>query len=205
MDKCLLHAVTSGNKSVKEVISICKEISPFIDSIHIREHKKTAREIYEIGKELIESGIPVSKLIVNNRVDAAAALGITRVQLGFHSLPVSAIKNAYPELSIGKSVHSMNEALAAEEEGADSLLYGHVYPTLSKEGLQPRGLEELRDIADAVSIPVFAIGGIKPSNVKEVEQTGCYGVTIMSGIFNAEKPSKAAYEYKNQLERMLHE
>jgi thiazole tautomerase (transcriptional regulator TenI) len=200
-----LHAVTTGKKSINETASICLDISPFVDAIHIREHEKTAREIYELGRQMIKAGVPVDKLIINNRVDVAAALGIKKVHLGYHSLPVTAARHSYSQLSIGKSVHSLAEALQAEEDGADYILFGHIYPTGSKIGIPPKGIEELTQITASLSIPVIAIGGILPANVREVIQVGCSGIAVMSGIFDAEDPDKAAINYQNHLELMLDE
>ncbi|EDL65534.1 thiazole tautomerase TenI [Bacillus sp. SG-1] len=205
MKKPVLHAVTTGKKSIEETASICLDISPHVEAIHIREHTKTAREIYELGKKMIDFGIPADQIIINNRVDVAAALGICPVQLGYHSLPVNVVKESFSRLSIGKSVHSLLEAVEAEEEGADYILFGHVYPTSSKKGLTPRGLDELTQLISNVTIPVIAIGGILPSNAREVIQKGCSGIAVMSGIFDAVDPVKAAIDYQNHLELIFHE
>jgi thiazole tautomerase (transcriptional regulator TenI) len=205
MKKPILHAITTGKKSINETASICLDICPYVDAIHIREHWKTAREIYELGKKLIETGMPSDKIIVNNRVDAAAALGIGKVHLGYHSLPVKAVRISFPKLSIGKSVHSLAEALEAEDDGADSILFGHIYQTGSKEGLPPKGLKELSLLNASLSVPILGIGGIRPSNVRSVIQTGCTGIAVVSGIFDAGNPVKAAIDYQNHLELMLDE
>lgn len=205
MKKPVLHAVTTGQKSIDETASICLNISPYVEAIHIREHQKTAREIYELAKKLLGLGVPADKIIINNRVDAAAALGICQVQLGYHSLPVNVVKESYPGFSIGKSVHSLSEALQAEEQGADYILYGHVFPTPSKKGLAPKGLEQLTQIISQVTIPVLAIGGIMPGNAWEVIQKRCSGIAVMSRIFDAEDPVQAAKDYQNHLELIFHE
>ncbi|WP_421385059.1 thiazole tautomerase TenI [Bacillus salacetis] len=205
MKQPVLHAVTTGRMTTDETVSICLDILPYIDAIHIREHLKTAREVYELGKTMLEQGIPNEKLVINNRVDVAAALGIDRVQLGYHSLTVQVVKQSFPQLFIGKSVHSLPEALLAEEEGADGIIYGHVFQTDSKNALAPRGLAELSSISEKLSIPVTAIGGILPSNMEEVFQTGCSGIAVMSGIFNAKDPIQSAIQYQKQLEMIADE
>jgi thiazole tautomerase (transcriptional regulator TenI) len=205
MRKPVLHAVTTGGKTVEETVSDAILISPFVEAIHIREHAKTAREIFELTQRMIESGVPADKIIINNRVDAAVAAGIRGVQLGYHSLPVSTVRNAFPQLSIGKSVHSLHEALQAESEGADYILYGHVFETGSKTGLNPKGLEELKTITAALTIQVLAIGGIKLDNLHKVVKAGVSGIAVMSGIFNTDRQAETAIAYQNQLEMVFHE
>jgi thiazole tautomerase (transcriptional regulator TenI) len=205
MKKPVLHAITNGRNTIEETASICLDICPYVDAIHIREHDKTANQIFELGKRLIETGIPTEKLVVNNRVDAAAALGIQNIQLGYHSLPVPAVKRSFPELSVGKSIHTLTEAFQAVEEGADYLVYGHIFQTDSKEGIPSRGAAEFTSIAAHVSIPLIAIGGIRPSNAREVIKHGCAGIAVMSGIFSAEDPIVAAKDYQTRLEMIVDE
>ena len=82
--------------------------------------------------------------------------------------------------TIGASVHSPEEALEAEALGADYVTAGHVFATDCKKGAVPRGLEFLRKTADAVSLPVFAIGGISPENIGAVREAGAAGACMMS-------------------------
>jgi thiamine-phosphate pyrophosphorylase len=83
---------------------------------------------------------------------------------------------------IGCSVHSVDEARRAEHLGADYLTAGHIYATDCKKGLPPRGLDFLRDVCEAVDIPVYAIGGISPDpyQIREVMEAGAKGACIMS-------------------------
>ena len=89
-------------------------------------------------------------------------------------------KDWKPKL-LGISVHSLEEAVLAERLGAGYLTAGHIFATDCKKGLPPRGLSFLREIASAVRIPVYGIGGMDRSKEKEVEETGAAGICIMSG------------------------
>lgn len=80
----------------------------------------------------------------------------------------------------GTSVHSVEDALKAYELGADYVLAGHVFETDCKKGLPGRGLEFIRNVSDAISISVYAIGGITPDNYKDVIASGAKGAAIMS-------------------------
>jgi thiazole tautomerase (transcriptional regulator TenI) len=198
-EKPLLHAISTGKQSIDRLVDTALGIHPFVEVIHIREHDKSVSEIYEIGKRLLDGGVPPGKIIINNRVDAAIALGVKGVQLGFHSLPVEAVKNAFSSLSVGKSVHSFQEAVQAEKEGADYILYGHVFSTNSKDGIAPKGMEELQKITYHLNIPVIAIGGIKQKNVVKTMDTKVTGIAVLSGIFDAVDPIRAAKEYADIL------
>lgn len=119
--------------------------------------------------------------IVNDRLDVALALQ-SPCQLRHDSLPLPAARRAAPRLVIGRSVHSREEAMAAERDGADYLVFGHVFASASKPGLPPRGVAALAEVAAAVSVPVLAIGGIRAANAREVLRSGCAGAVVQSAI-----------------------
>ncbi|MCD8510902.1 MAG: thiamine phosphate synthase [Bacillus sp. (in: Bacteria)] len=163
-------------------------LEPYVDYFHLREKTFTAQDLLEAVEVLKVQRIPTSKIIINDRVDVAAVSMTAGVQLAYHSLAVEAVKAHFPMLKVGKSVHSVEEAVDAEGAGADYLLYGHIFPTQSKPGLSPRGIGNLEKVARAVSIPVIAIGGIKPENAGQVMDAGAGGIAIMSGLLEAEDP-----------------
>ncbi|SET36689.1 thiazole tautomerase (transcriptional regulator TenI) [Salinibacillus kushneri] len=187
-----IHAISTGRQSIESLTTIVEEIHPFVDAIHIREKSKTASEIYQIVQKLLENEVPLDKIIINDRVDIAYVCKVQGIHLAHHSLPVYAVKNEFPGLRIGYSCHSLVEARKAEKEGADYLFFGHVYATTSKPGLPPKGLKQLKNICRGVNVPVLAIGGVKPSNIPDILQTGANGIVLMSGIFEAEDPKGAA-------------
>lgn len=83
---------------------------------------------------------------------------------------------------LGASVHSVEEARAAYAHGATYLTAGHVFPTDCKPGLPPRGLPFLREVCEAVPIPVYALGGVSPENAPDCLAAGAMGVAVMSGV-----------------------
>lgn len=200
MRKREIHAISTGRQSFETLLSISKEIHPLIDAIHIREKHKSAAELYQLVSQLIKEGIPQEKLILNDRVDLAFALKLGGVQLAYHSLPAALVKEAFPVLRIGCSIHSVEEATLAMQAGADYLLYGHIYPTQSKPGLVPRGLEDIALIKKRINLPLFALGGITPSNAPDVFHAGADGIAVMSGIFESSDPLTAAKAYANMLD-----
>ncbi|GGJ73855.1 thiazole tautomerase (transcriptional regulator TenI) [Anoxybacillus voinovskiensis] len=189
------HVISTGRQSTEQVVAIASQIHPYVDAIHLREKTKTAKELAEMMEELLFHGVPKEKLVVNDRVDVAIVYGV-KVQLAFHSLSVRQVKECFPSLSVGCSVHSQDEAKEAEDGGADYCIYGHVFPTASKRGVPPRGIEALAQIVGAVRIPVIAIGGIQPHHVPSVWEAGAAGIAVMSGVFCAEDPLREVKRYR---------
>ena len=98
------------------------------------------------------------------------------------------VKNDFE--TVGVSVHSAEEAAAAEKMGADYVTAGHIFVTDCKRGLAPRGLEFLKSVVDSVSIPVYGIGGISPDNIAEIKASGADGGCKMSGFMKCENIEK---------------
>lgn len=194
-----LHFVTDGRHSSESLVSIITDIHKFADAIHIREKDKSADELVELVKILARNGVPKSKLIMNGSVDAAVRSGLAKVQLPGHGLPVRFVKEHYPYLVAGCSIHSAKEAIEREKEGADWLIAGHVFQTNSKNGLEPKGISFLETICESVSIPVYAIGGITPEVLPELKKLKIAGAAVMSYVFSAEKPVQAAKELARKL------
>ncbi|WP_079506833.1 thiamine phosphate synthase [Mesobacillus jeotgali] len=189
-----LHVISDGKLPLKEFADIAGKINPFVDRFHLREKQLTAKEIAAGVEMLINKGIPSGKIVVNDRADIAWSYN-TCVQLAYHSLPVNLVKQHFPGITAGCSVHSYNDALEAVNGGADFLLYGHIFETPSKEGLPGKGLHELESIKEIVEVPVIVIGGIKPENVELASSAGADGAAVMSGILHAEDPCHAAECY----------
>lgn len=197
-----LIAVTNDRRTNEQLIGTLLDIESCIDAVILREKSKTDAEVIELITRLKESGFDASKIIVHGRADIAALTGINRVHLPGHGVPLPLIKEQFSALSFGKSVHSIEEAKAAYHAGANWLLYGHIFRTGSKEGLPPRGTEELFRIVESVPIPVYAIGGITPENLSALQQANVSGIAIMSSIFSANEPDKVVATYKR---RIFHE
>lgn len=193
-----LHVISDGKLSLDAFADIAGKIEPFTDRFHLREKQSTAKDLTKGVQLLVNKGIPLQKIIINDRADVAWSSN-TGVQLAYHSLPIHQVKKSFPGLTAGCSVHSYSEAIEAARHGADYLLYGHVFVTRSKEGLPAKGLGELTSIAGKINTPVIAIGGIKPENVHQAMASGADGIAVMSGILHAEDPFKAARLYYEKL------
>ncbi|MGN6031219.1 MAG: thiamine phosphate synthase [Thermomicrobiales bacterium] len=180
-----------------------------LDSVQVRGPGSSAREMVEAARRLLPAassqGVVV---IVNDRADVALALLPARraargglivpvgVHLGARSLPVALVRRHLPLPFVGVSVHTVEEGIAAVRDGADYLTFGHVFPTASHPGEPPAGLDPLHALAGAVEVPVFAIGGIDASNVREVLHAGASGIAVISAILDAPDPAAATSDLR---------
>lgn len=196
-----LHVISNSRMTFAELTNVAMQIESNIDYLHIREREKSTKELCEGVEGLLKSGFPVSKLVVNDRIDIATLFNISRVQLGYRSADVKSVKEKFSYLHVGYSVHSLEEAITAFKNGADSLLYGHIFQTNSKKDVPPRGLDEFSKIVEYITIPVTAIGGITPHNTIDVLQAGATGIAVMSGVLEKEKPYEEAHLYKEMIRK----
>ena len=155
-----------------------RAVAAGVDIVQIREPDLSARDLLfladAIRKLACKSGAGV---LINDRADIAACAA-AGVHLTTRSLTAEVVRKAFgPDLMIGVSTHSFEEAKAAERGGADFIVFGPVFETASKKQYgEPVGLEALRTVATDLSIPVLALGGITPANFCEALEAGAKGV-----------------------------
>ncbi|WP_019244011.1 MULTISPECIES: thiamine phosphate synthase [Bacillus] len=190
-----LIAITDDKHSVHELSSIILQIKDRIDFIHIREKSKTTKQLLKLLELLIMGNLPKEKIVMNNRLDVSLLMDIPNIHLPSYGLPVKKVKQKCPHFTVGQSVHTFKEATEAEADGADYVLYGHCFETKSKQGKTPNGLETLRQIKENLSIPVFAIGGITPERIHQLQRIRANGIAVMSGIFSASSPTDSTSLY----------
>ncbi|TAN40420.1 MAG: thiamine phosphate synthase [Nitrospirae bacterium] len=156
-----------------------------VKAVQLREKDMATRDLLALAYRLRElTKEHGAALFINDRVDIAMAAEADGVHLGGTSVPVSAARKAAGEkLLIGRSAHSLEEALEAEKDGADLMTFGPVFDTPSKRRYgKPVGLELLGQVARQVSAPVFAIGGITMDSIQEIQAAGAHGIALISGI-----------------------
>ena len=128
---------------------------------------------------------------INDNVEIALKCKADGIHVGQSDMATSKVRQTVGEdMMIGVSVHSVEEALAAVRNGADCLGVGAMFSTATKTDADVLSKEVLRDICDAVEIPVVAIGGISKDNMAELKGTGVDGVALVSAIFAAEEIEK---------------
>jgi thiamine-phosphate pyrophosphorylase len=173
-----------------------------VRAVQLREKDLGAAELLALARPLRELTRRVhARLFINDRVDVALAVEADGIQRGHTSLPIPLLRRVVGgRLLIGASVHSLEEARVAEQDGADFLVFGSVYDTPSKRPYgPPQGIEAVTRAVNGVSIPVFAIGGITPERVGEIKRSGAHGVAVISAILAAERPAEAAKAFLEAL------
>lgn len=194
MDRPQLHLITDpALDPLEQVRRIELAVPHGVDAVHLRLPAASAREVYDLAMVLQGSLVSrVVPLIVNDRIDVALAVNAGGVQVGARGLPLWAVRRMLgPAAPVGVSVHSVDEAAAAERDGATWVTFGHVWETGSHPGEPGRGVEALREVAAAVEIPVIAIGGITTAQVPEALAAGASGIAAISAILAADDPAEA--------------
>ncbi|RLF83217.1 thiamine phosphate synthase [Thermococci archaeon] len=202
-EKLKLYVITD-RRLKPEIKSVREALEGGATSIQLRIKNASTREMIKIGKKIRELTKEYDALyFVDDRLDVALVTNADGVQLGSEDMPISLAREIAPNLIIGASVYSLEEALQAEKERADYLGAGSVFPTPTKAGVRVIGVEGLRKIVKSVKIPVVAIGGINHKNARDVLKTGVDGIAIISAIMGAEDVKKATEEMKKIIEEVI--
>ena len=178
------------------------------DAIQLREKDVSDSNFLAMAAELRELTDEMGKLfIVNDRPDIAAIVGADGVHVGQGDIPVPEIRRLLrPGAIIGKSTHSVAQAKAAVNEGADYIGIGPVYSSTTKTDLPDAvGPEMVSKVCQAVELPVVPIGGIGAGNVKEVIAAGAKRIAFASGVMAADDPKQAAGELLKMMESAAEE
>jgi thiamine-phosphate pyrophosphorylase len=179
----------------------CRAAAGGVDAIQIREKDLDSAELLALV-ESVKDGIgDRAAILVNGDPEVAEQAGV-----GLH-LPESGIAPAMaravlgPEPLIGRSIHRPPDA--ADIEGADYLIAGHVFSTASHPGSPPLGVDGLAAIIAASAAPVLAIGGINESNIDVVMRAGAHGVAVISAINSADDPESAARRLRQRIDQII--
>lgn len=137
-------------------------------------------------------------LIINDRIDIAMAVQATGVHIGQHDLPAAAVRKVIGEnMLLGVSASSIAEAIQAQQDGADYLGVGAMFPTGTKTDAESVSMEELQKIRTAVSLPIVVIGGINKGNAGRFKPMGIDGLAVVSAIIAQSDIKAAAAELKD--------
>ena len=167
--------------------------------IQLREKELPSLEFYNQAvavKQVTERyHIP---LIINDRIDIAMAVQATGVHIGQHDLPAAAVRKVIGEnMLLGVSASSIAEAIQAQQDGADYLGVGAMFPTGTKTDADSVSMEELQKIRAAVSLPIVVIGGINKENAGRFKPMGIDGLADVSAIIAQSDIKAAAAELKD--------
>lgn len=165
------------------------------------DQEQFLREAAEIQKLCRQYAVP---LIINDNVEIALQINADGVHVGQSDMEAGMVREKLgKEKIIGVSARTVEQAVLAEQHGADYLGVGAVFPTGTKPDANSVSYETLREICSSVSIPVVAIGGITGENVDALRGSKIAGIAVVSAIFAQEDPRKAAAVLKKKVTEIV--
>lgn len=171
--------------------------------VQLRENDISSLDFYHMAKEVKQiTDNYDTPLIINNRIDIALAVDAAGVHLGQNDIPASAARKIIGDKLLGVSASSWQEALRAQNDGADYLGVGAMFPTRTKSDAQIVAMDELRIIRKKVRIPIVVIGGINKENAAGFADFGVDGLAVVSAIIAQPDIRQAAAELKQVFKRV---
>lgn len=204
----LLYAITDCKRSKDAVLyeQVEQALSGGATLIQLREKEideySFEKEIREIKKLCNRFAVP---LIINDYVELALRSGADGVHVGKSDMPVDQIRKlAGNDFIIGATTKTVEQAKAAEENGADYIGVGAVFPTNTKENVIRITIPQLKEIVSSTDLPSVAIGGIKLSNMHLLKDCGADGIAVVTAVFAAADIKKATEELRKEAEKIIH-
>ena len=197
-----LYFITDSTSCTEEefLFRVEQALKGGVTFLQLREKNKSTREYLELAEQVhaITKRYHVP-LIIDDRVDVALAIDAEGVHVGASDMPIAiARKLMGKDKIVGATAKTVPWAKDAYEQGADYLGVGAIYPTTTKVQTVLTSTDTLRDICNAVPIPVNAIGGLNRGNMDVLAGIPIAGICVVSAIMKAEDPRTAAEELKNR-------
>lgn len=183
----ITDARLAAPRSIIDVVRAA--VSAGAPAIQLRDKTANARELVQQARALLEITRAANALLfINDRIDVALVSGADGVHLGPDDIPVAAARRIAPDLLIGISTDDPDTARAAEAAGASYIGCGAVFGTTSKPEVagEAIGTERLRQVVEAVHIPVVGIGGIDVGNASQIARAGAAGCAVIGAVMKTE-------------------
>lgn len=169
-----------------------------IDAVVLREKNLTEDEYAEYARRMLKlCNLHDQTCILHNFGKAAVRLHVPRFQCSLKYLEDHS-SLLYYMTTLGVSVHTVKEAVRAEELGATYIIAGHIFPTACKKTEPPVGVDILKEICQAVSVPVYALGGVNTTTITQLRNIPIAGIALMSGIMICKNVTDYIAELKNK-------
>ena len=201
-----LYFITDSSDYTEQEFLFCVEeaLKGGVTLIQLREKDKTTREYIALAQKVHsitkKYNVP---LIIDDRVDVALAIDAEGVHVGQSDMPVSLARKLMGKNKIvGATTKTVEQAKEAFEQGADYLGVGAIYPTTTKVKTVLTSTDTLKDICNAVPIPVNAIGGLNKDNIDILERIPISGICVVSAIMKADDTKKATEELKARVKEL---
>jgi thiamine-phosphate pyrophosphorylase len=174
-----LMMVTDRGRTADLVAQVRAAAAAGVDFVQLREKDLAGGALLQLARAVVDAAKGTSaRVLVNSRPDVATLTGAHGVHLPADGLPVDAVRRAFASLLVGVSCHDLGEARAAAAAGATLIVFGPVFPTPGKEE-RAQGLQALGEVARAVDVPVYAIGGVDPGAADQAIAAGAAGVAAI--------------------------
>ena len=193
---------TQGLKRLGHIELASQVIRGGAKTIQLRDKLQTKRELLLIAQQLKNLCAEHDVLfIIDDYLDLVLATDADGLHLGQGDLPIKVARKLLPmDKILGCSTTTVDQATTAQAEGADYIAVGSIYPTPSKQRVKVVGLKRLRQIRQAVILPLVAIGGINQDNAAEIIAAGADSLAVISAILQADSPEEAARQIVDKIE-----
>jgi thiamine-phosphate pyrophosphorylase len=171
--------------------------------IQLRDKSANKGALFSISKSLAELCRDSDCLfIINDYLDIAIAAGADGLHIGQDDLPLTVVRDELPiDKIVGVSVRTLAEAQKAQADGADYIAVGSVFPSSTKKEAEVVGLERIKQIKQAISTPIVAIGGISRENIGQVVASGAAAAAVISAVFSESNIEQATHQLVRQFEK----
>jgi len=192
---CVLDAQVAGYDRLFDILDCCTDAG--VDIFQIRDKGGSPHNIVEFCRRAIDRINGQQLFIVNDRVDLALMSGADGVHVGQKDMPIADVRRmAGAHLIVGASCQTLEQALLAQEQGADYIGFGSVFKTQTKPDRSPMDLQLLADVLKKISIPVFPIGGITVDNVDVLKKCGADRIAVTRALCLEEDVSGTIRRFK---------
>lgn len=203
LEKCLLYAITdvTAKTENRKLLRIGKALlQGGVDIIQLRGKEVSDAQLMKLGASLREVTRQENKwFIVNDRPDIALLLDADGVHVGQDDLSIDEVRRFSRKWIVGKSTHSVKQAINASAEGADYIGVGPIFSTPTKPDYKEVGLRLITKVQSKVTLPWFAIGGVDEKNLNKIIESGACRVAIVRTLFCAKNPKNTAAKIKKRL------
>jgi thiamine-phosphate diphosphorylase len=183
------------------VQTVTAAVAGGVDLVQLRDKQASSGELFRLAERLREAIDGRARLVINGSWLGGGCLPADGIHLPENGPSVAEARSWLGQaMLVGRSVHSLAAAAAAEAEGADCVVAGTVFASPSHPETPPAGLGFVREICSYVSIPVIAIGGVTPENAADCLRAGASGVAVLSPLMRAADPRRVAGAYRSALD-----
>ena len=204
-DPSLYFITDSTNYTEEEFLfRVEQALKGGVTLLQLREKNKSTREYIDLAKKIHSISRKYNvPLIIDDRVDVALAIDAEGVHVGATDMPVATARKILGDDKIvGATAKTVPWAKDAYEQGADYLGVGAIYPTTTKVKTVLTSADTLRNICNAVPIPVNAIGGLNKDNIDILAGISIAGICVVSAIMKADDPKTAAEKLKSRAKEL---